>query len=150
MVNKIILIGRVGNDPDIKTTQDGREIANFSLATSESWKDKSSGERKSITDWHKIVVFNEGLVKVIKQYIKKGSHLYIEGASKTRKWTDKDGGEKYITEVVLQSFGGNITMLDGKGDDGNKTNTQEKASGYANKKADPAYQSPELDDDIPF
>lgn len=116
-VNKVILIGNVGKDPEIRSTQDGKEIASLSLATSESWKDKNSGERKEKTEWHRISIFNEGLVKVVKNYVKKGSKLYIEGQLQTRKWTDKDGVEKYSTEVVLQNYGGTLTMLDGKKDD---------------------------------
>jgi single-strand DNA-binding protein len=112
-VNKVILVGNVGKDPEIRRTQDGRPIANFSLATSESWRDKNSGEKKEKTEWHRVVVFNENLCKVIEQYVKKGAKLYIEGALQTRKWTDKDGVEKYSTEVVLQGFNGNMTMLDG-------------------------------------
>lgn len=115
-VNKVILIGNVGKDPEIRSTQDGREIANLSIATSESWKDKNTGERKEKTEWHRISIFNEGLVGVVKNYVKKGSKLYIEGQLQTRKWTDKDGVEKYSTEVVLQNFGGTLVMLDSKKD----------------------------------
>ena len=113
-VNKVILVGNLGKDPEIRSTQDGREIANLTIATSESWKDKSSGERKEKTEWHRVVIFNEGLVGVSKNYLKKGAKVYIEGALQTRKWTDKDGQEKYSTEVVLQGFGSTLTMLDGK------------------------------------
>ncbi len=113
-VNKVILIGNVGKDPEIRSTQDGKEIASLSLATSESWKDKSTGERKDKTEWHRIVIFNPNLVTVVKNYVKKGSKLYIEGALQTRKWTDKDGAEKYSTEIVLQNFGGTLTMLDSR------------------------------------
>jgi single-strand DNA-binding protein len=113
-VNKVILVGNVGKDPEIRRTQDGRPIANLSIATSESWRDKSSGEKKEKTEWHRVVVFSEPLCKVIEQYVKKGAKLYIEGALQTRKWTDKDGVEKYSTEVVLQGFNGTMTMLDGR------------------------------------
>lgn len=113
-VNKVILIGNVGKDPEIRRTQDGRPIANLSIATSETWRDKNSGERKEKTEWHRVVVFNEGLCKVIEQYVKKGAKLYIEGALQTRKWTDQAGVEKYSTEVVLQGFNSTLTMLDGK------------------------------------
>lgn len=116
-VNKVILVGNVGKDPEIRSTQDGKEIASLSLATSDSWKDKSTGERKEKTEWHRISVFNDGLVGVIKNYVKKGSKLYIEGQIQTRKWTDKDGVEKYSTEVVLQNYGGVLQMLDSKKDD---------------------------------
>ena len=113
-VNKVILIGNVGKDPEIRRTQDGRPIANLSIATSESWRDKNSGEKKEKTEWHRVVVFNEPLCKVIESYVKKGSKLYIEGSLQTRKWTDKEGVEKFSTEVVLQGFGGTLTMLDSR------------------------------------
>jgi single-strand DNA-binding protein len=113
-VNKVILVGNVGKDPEIRRTQDGRPIANLSLATSETWRDKNSGERKEKTEWHRVVVFNEGLCKVVEQYVKKGAKLYIEGQLQTRKWQDKDGAEKYSTEVVLQGFNATLTMLDGR------------------------------------
>src|SRR5258708_3612058 len=112
-VNKVILVGNLGRDPEIRNTQDGTKVANLSLATSESWRDKSTGERKERTEWHRVVVFNERLVDVIEKYVKKGSKLYIEGALQTRKWTDNAGAEKYTTEVVLQRFRGDLTMLDG-------------------------------------
>ena len=111
-VNKVILVGNLGKDPEIRRTQDGRPIANLSVATSESWRDKTTGERKEKTEWHRVVVFNEGLCKVIEQYLKKGSKVYLEGALQTRKWTDKDGHDKYSTEVVLQGFNSTLTMLD--------------------------------------
>ena len=114
-VNKVILVGNLGADPEIRRTQDGRPIANLRLATSESWRDKNPSERREKTEWHRIVVFNEGLCKVIEQYVKKGAKLYIEGALQTRKWTDQSGVEKYSTEVVLQGFNSVLTMLDGKG-----------------------------------
>lgn len=112
-VNKVILVGNVGKDPEIRRTQDGRPIANLSLATSETWRDKATGERKERTEWHRVVVFSEPLCKVIEQYVRKGSKLYVEGALQTRKWTDQSGVEKYSTEVVLQGFNGSLTMLDG-------------------------------------
>ena len=112
-VNKVILVGNVGKDPEIRRTQDGRPIANLSLATSETWRDKTTGERKEKTEWHRVVIFSEPLCKVVEQYVKKGSKLYIEGALQTRKWTDQSGAEKYSTEVVLQGFNGTLTMLDG-------------------------------------
>lgn len=111
-VNKCILVGNVGKDPELRQTQDGREIASLSLATSESWKDKASGERKEKTEWTNVVVFNPNLVGVVKSYVKKGSKLYVEGSLQTRKWTDKDGRDRYSTEVVLQAFGGTLVMLD--------------------------------------
>lgn len=117
-VNKVILIGNLGADPDIKRTQDGRPIANLSIATSESWRDKNSGERREKTEWHRVVIFNEGLCKIAESYLKKGSKVYIEGQLQTRKWTDQSGQDKYSTEVVLQGFNGNLTMLDGRNEGG--------------------------------
>jgi single-strand DNA-binding protein len=117
-VNKVILIGNLGADPDIKRTQDGRPIANLSIATSESWRDKNSGERREKTEWHRVVIFNEGLCKIAENYLKKGSKVYIEGQLQTRKWTDQSGQDKYSTEVVLQGFNGNLTMLDGRNEGG--------------------------------
>ncbi|WP_312944480.1 single-stranded DNA-binding protein [Agrobacterium sp.] len=117
-VNKVILIGNVGADPEIRRTQDGRPIANLRIATSETWRDRNSGERKEKTEWHTVVVFNEGLCKVIEQYVKKGAKLYIEGALQTRKWQDQTGNDRYSTEVVLQGFGSTLTMLDGRGEGG--------------------------------
>jgi single-strand DNA-binding protein len=110
-VNKVTLLGHIGKDPEIRSTQDGREIANFSLATSQSWKDNATGERKEKTEWHRVVVFSEGLVGVVKQYVKKGSKLYIEGQLQTRKWTDDKGHDRYSTEVVLQGFGSQLVLL---------------------------------------
>src|SRR6202049_2193690 len=113
-VNKVILVGNLGKDPEIRRTQDGRPIANLSVATSESWRDKTTGERKEKTEWHRVVIFNEGLCKVAEQYLKKGAKVYLEGQLQTRKWTDQSGVEKYSTEVVLQGFNSNLTMLDGR------------------------------------
>ena len=135
-VNKVILIGNVGKDPEIRRTQDGRPIANITLATSETWRDKNAGERKEKTEWHRVVVFQEGLCKVVEQYVRKGAKLYIEGQLQTRKWTDQSGVEKYSTEVVLQGFGGTLTMLDGRAGGGMGASMQEggqsdyDASGY--------------------
>ncbi len=117
-VNKVILIGNVGADPEIRRTQDGRPIANLRIATSETWRDRNSGERREKTEWHNVVVFNEGLCKVVEQYVKKGAKLYIEGALQTRKWQDQQGQDRYSTEVVLQGFGSTLTMLDGRGEGG--------------------------------
>ncbi|WP_097138424.1 single-stranded DNA-binding protein [Rhizobium subbaraonis] len=117
-VNKVILIGNVGADPEIRRTQDGRPIANLRIATSETWRDRNSGERREKTEWHNVVVFNEGLCKVVEQYVKKGAKLYIEGALQTRKWQDQTGNDRYSTEVVLQGFGSTLTMLDGRGEGG--------------------------------
>lgn len=117
-VNKVILIGNVGADPEIRRTQDGRPIANLRIATSETWRDRNSGERKEKTEWHTVVVFNEGLCKVVEQYVKKGAKLYIEGQLQTRKWQDQTGNDRYSTEIVLQGFNSTLTMLDGRGEGG--------------------------------
>ena len=113
-VNKVILVGNLGKDPEIRRTQDGRPIANLRIATSENWRDKYSGERREKTEWHSVVIFNENLCKVVEQYLKKGAKVYIEGALQTRKWQDQQGQERYSTEVVLQGFNGTLTMLDGR------------------------------------
>ncbi|NLS15976.1 single-stranded DNA-binding protein [Rhizobium sp. P40RR-XXII] len=117
-VNKVILIGNLGADPEIRRTQDGRPIANLNIATSETWRDRNSGERKEKTEWHRVVIFNEGLCKVAEQYLKKGAKVYIEGALQTRKWQDQNGQDKYSTEIVLQGFNSTLTMLDGRGEGG--------------------------------
>lgn len=117
-VNKVILIGNLGADPEIRRTQDGRPIANLSVATSESWRDKNTGERREKTEWHRVVIFNEGLCKIAENYLKKGSKIYLEGQLQTRKWQDQSGQDKYSTEVVLQGFNGNLTMLDGRNEGG--------------------------------
>jgi single-strand DNA-binding protein len=114
-VNKVILIGNLGADPEIRRTQDGRPVANLRLATSESWKDKTTGERKEKTEWHRVVIFNENLCRIAEQYLKKGSKVFIEGALQTRKWQDQSGQERYSTEVVLQGFRGELTLLDRAG-----------------------------------
>jgi single-strand DNA-binding protein len=158
-VNKVILVGNLGRDPEIRSTQDGLRIANLSLATSESWRDKSSGERKEKTEWHRVVIFNENLVKVAEQYLKKGSKIYVEGALQTRKWTDQAGVEKYSTEVVLQRFRGELTMLDGRGEGGGgfSGGSDEGGGGGAGgggggggSRPDRRPPGPDLDDEIPF
>ena len=113
-VNKVILIGNLGRDPEIRRTQDGRPIANLRIATSETWRDKTSGERRERTEWHSVVVFNENLCRVVEQYLRKGAKVYVEGQLQTRKWQDQQGQERYSTEVVLQGFNGTLTMLDGR------------------------------------
>ena len=115
-VNKVILVGNLGADPEIRSLNSGDRVANLRIATSETWRDRSSGERKEKTEWHRVVIFNDNLVKVAEQYQRKGSKVYIEGAIQTRKWTDQSGQEKYSTEIVLQKFRGELTMLDGRGD----------------------------------
>ncbi len=117
-VNKVILVGNLGQDPEIRRTQDGRPIANFSVATSDSWKDKNTGERREKTEWHRVVCFSEGLCKVIENYVKKGSKVYIEGSLQTRKWQDQNGQDKYSTEVVMQGFDAKLVMLDSRNSDG--------------------------------
>ena len=116
-VNKVILLGNLGQDPDVRTMQSGKKVATMSIATSDSWKDKDTGEKKEKTEWHRIVVFNEGLVGVVENYIKKGTKLYIEGALQTRKWTDDSGTEKYTTEIVIQGYGGRIDIVSAKSND---------------------------------
>jgi single-strand DNA-binding protein len=156
-VNKVILVGNLGRDPEIRSTQGGQRIANFSLATSETWRDRTSGERKERTEWHRVVVFNERLVEVIEKYVKKGSKLYIEGALQTRKWTDNSGQERYSTEVVLQNFRGELTMLDSaRGQGGGGGGMPDPDPGYDEAPA-PAGAAPrgrqpagDLDDEIPF
>jgi single-strand DNA-binding protein len=115
-VNKVILVGNLGADPEVRRTQDGKAIVNLSVATSESWRDRNSGERREKTEWHRVVIFNEGLAKIAEQYLKKGSKVYLEGQLQTRKWTDQGGQDKYSTEVVLQNFNSNLTLLDGRQD----------------------------------
>lgn len=155
-LNKIMLIGNVGRDPEIRHTQDGRPIANLSIATSESWRDKSSGERKERTQWHKVVIFNEGLCKVVEQYVKKGTKLYIEGSSETRKWTDQQGVERYTTEVVLRPYRGEISLLGGgqrsqSEDDYGTTSQSDFGSGNGGGgNGGGRSRSQDLDDEIPF
>jgi single-strand DNA-binding protein len=158
-VNKVILVGNLGKDPEIRRTQDGRPIANLSVATSESWRDKATGERKEKTEWHRVVIFNEGLAKVAEQYLKKGAKVYVEGQLQTRKWTDQSGAEKYTTEVVLQGFNSNLTMLDGRGgggsfagdDTGGDFGAIGPSSGPAPRRTVPAgARNSDMDDDIPF
>ena len=151
-VNKVILVGNLGRDPEIRSTQDGREIANLTIATSETWKDRNSGERKEKTEWHRVAIFNEGLVNISKNYLRKGAKVYIEGALQTRKWTDKDGIEKYTTEVVLQGFGSALTMLDGKagaGEGGGYVPSASEAPSF-NSAAPQRSIAADLDDEIPF
>ncbi len=142
-VNKVILVGNLGRDPEIRQTQSGNSIAHLSVATSESWKDKATGERREKTEWHRVVIFNDVLAGVVEKYLRKGSRVYLEGSLQTRKW-EKDGVEKYTTEVVLQSFGGKLVMLDGKPSEGGQAST---AADYKNAKDGSASG---FDDEIPF
>ncbi|HVJ55876.1 MAG TPA: single-stranded DNA-binding protein [Aliidongia sp.] len=127
-VNKVILIGNLGRDPEIRNTNDGTRVASLSVATSENWKDRNSGERKERTEWHRVVVFNDRLVEVVERFLKKGSKIYVEGALQTRKWTDNTGQERYTTEVVLQKFRGELTMLDGR--QGGGESDMDEGGGY--------------------
>lgn len=158
-VNKVILVGNVGNDPEIRSFQNGGRVANLSLATSENWKDKNTGERKEKTEWHRVSVTNEGLVKVIENYVKKGSKLYIEGQLETRKWQDAQGNDKYSTEVVLRPYRGELTMLDSRGgaSSGGGGSFNDNQSGGFSQGAPAQSQATaaapamdELEDEIPF
>jgi single-strand DNA-binding protein len=160
-VNKVILVGNLGADPEIRRTQDGRPVANLRVATTESWRDKTSGEKREKTEWHRVVIFNEGLCRVAEQYLKKGAKVYIEGALQTRKWQDQQGQERYSTEVVLQGFSSQLTMLDGRGGGvGMNENGQSDYGGDFGGGEPPARRpaakgggkgfDKQLDDEIPF
>jgi single-strand DNA-binding protein len=166
-VNKVILVGNLGRDPEIRSTNDGTRIANLNLATSESWRDRNSGERKERTEWHRVVIFNDKLVEIAEKYLRKGSKIYVEGALQTRKWTDNAGVEKYSTEVVLQKFRGELTMLDGASggrgqsggageggyDDsfgGGGYNETPRAAASAGSSPGRGRSNADLDDEIPF
>ena len=166
-VNKVILVGNVGKDPEVRNAQDGSKIVNFSLATSETWNDRASGERKERTEWHRVVVFNDRIADVVEKYVRKGSKLYVEGALQTRKWTDQSGAEKYTTEVVIGKFRGELTMLDGRseGEGGGGGYAPRERSAAPARSAgggarsgggggSPSWDAPkggnDLDDDIPF
>ena len=158
-VNKVILVGNLGRDPEVKSMQDGRSMVNMSIATSENWRDRQSGERKERTEWHRVVIFNEKLAEVAQKFVRKGSKIYVEGQLSTRKWTDQSGQERYTTEVVIPRFGGALTMLDGRGggegggggpaggmDDDTGGNAPASGGGRPAARGGKA----ELDDDIPF
>lgn len=163
-VNKVILIGNLGKDPEIRTLNSGDRVANLTVATSEQWRDKATGERKEKTEWHRVVIFNDNLAKIAEQYLRKGSTVYLEGSLQTRKWTDQQGVEKYSTEIVLQKFRGELTLLGGRGDGGGRG--ESSGSGGYNEYEDayggpPASSGPkaaasgpaqsfDLDDEIPF
>ena len=159
-VNKVILIGNLGADPEIRRTNDGRPIANLRVATSENWRDKATGERREKTEWHRVVIFNEGLCKIAEQYLHKGSKVYLEGQLQTRKWQDQSGQDRYSTEVVLQGFNSQLTMLDGRGEGGSasadtggdfgRSSPMESERGRASARPGGASLAEELDDDIPF
>ncbi|GJL84446.1 MAG: single-stranded DNA-binding protein [Micavibrio sp.] len=158
-VNKVILVGNLGQDPEVRSMQSGDRVASFSVATSENWKDKASGERKEKTEWHRVAIFNQGLVKICESYLRKGSKVYLEGQLETRKWQDKEGQDRYSTEVVLRNFGGTLTMLDSKGGGGSSFQDN-SAGGYESgapqqQQAVSAGGAPsapvdEMEDEIPF
>ena len=148
-LNKVLLIGRLGADPEIKQMVNGKSVARLSLATSQSWKDKNTGEKKEKTEWHRIVVFNEGLVNVVQQYLKKGAQVYIEGQLSTRKWKDEQTGQdKYSTEILIQGYNSSLTMLGGKTQSNNSNQTAESKSSLPND--DMSQVGSDLDDEIPF
>ena len=172
-VNKVIIVGNVGNDPEVRSFNNGGKVCNFSLATSESWKDKQTGEKREKTEWHRVAIFNEGLVGIVERYVKKGSKLYIEGKLQTRKWTNRDGNDQYTTEVVLQGYDGNLTLLDSRnsgGQGGYGGGNMDQGGGYGGgqgggnggygggqgggSRSASAQEGPkqdfDLDDDIPF
>jgi len=148
-LNKVLLIGRLGADPEIKQMVNGKNVARLSVATSQSWKDKSSGERKEKTEWHRVVIFNEGLVNVVQQYLKKGANIYVEGQISTRKWKDESSGvDKYSTEIILQGYNSTLTMLDGKNKNENTNLVSENKSSLPNENS--SQDVSDLDDEIPF
>lgn len=164
-INKVILVGNLGADPEVRRMQDNRPVVNLSIATSESWKDKNTGERREKTEWHRVVIFNEGLCRVAEQYLKKGSKVYIEGSLQTRKWQDNNGQDKYTTEIVLQGFNGNLTMLDGRSGGGQSSYQNNDSGGFSEPEwgqvpgrgsdergggKGPGSFEKELDDEIPF
>ena len=154
-VNKVILVGNLGRDPEVRSLQNGGKVANLSLATSESWRDRQSGERRERTEWHRVVIFNENLIDVAEKYLRKGSKIYIEGALQTRKWTDQSGVEKYTTEIVLQRFRGELQMLDSRGEGGGGGMAGEPGGGYSEGGfsgggGGGASGGGDFDDDIPF
>lgn len=158
-VNKVILVGNLGADPEVRTLPSGNKVVNLRIATSESWRDKNTGERQERTEWHRVVIFSEGLARVAEQYLRKGSKVYLEGQLQTRKWQDQSGQDKYSTEVVLQGFNSNLTMLDGRGDNegggfsgprGGEGGTGGGGQGRRPSASAPAFEPGGMDDDIPF
>ncbi len=166
-INKVILIGNLGADPEIRHTQDGRPIANMRIATSETWRDRNSGERREKTEWHTVVIFSEGLCKVVEQYLKKGSKVYLEGQLQTRKWQDRDGNDRYSTEVVLQNFNSTLVMLDGRqggagesggysqdsGADFGRSSPMQRPQGGGGERQGsdaPSFARDDMDDEVPF
>jgi single-strand DNA-binding protein len=157
-VNKVILVGNLGADPEIRRLTDGRPVANLRIATSENWKDKNTGERREKTEWHRVVIFNEGLCRVVEQYLRKGAKVYLEGQLQTRKWQDKDGQDKYSTEIVLQGFNSQLVMLDSRGGGGGGGALEDSGSDFGSSgpsarrpaSAPAASRRGDLDDEIPF
>ncbi len=157
-VNKVIIVGNLGRDPEVRSFQNGGKVCNLSIATSENWKDKNTGERKERTEWHRVAIFNEGLVRVCEQYLRKGSKVYLEGQLETRKWQDQSGQDKYSTEVVLRGYGGTLTMLDGRdggggggmGGGGGGYQQSDNSSYGGNSEPPRDSYAPDLDDEIPF
>ena len=160
-VNKVILIGNLGADPEIKRMQDGRPVVNLRVATSESWRDKNSGERRERTEWHRVVIFNEGLCRIAEQYLRKGSKVYVEGQLQTREWEDQTGNKRWTTEIVLQGFNSALTMLDGRsggeggasyggGSDFGSSGPMDRMSGPSQSSSRAPSRADDMDDDIPF
>ena len=160
-INKVIIVGNLGRDPEVRSMQDGGKIVQLSIATSESWKDKNSGERREKTEWHRVVIFNENLGKTAEQYLRKGATVYIEGQLQTRKWTDQQGQEKYTTEIVLQRYRGELTMLGGRTESSGSTGynapesdmefqSEQAIAGPGGSKSAPVSGIDDLDDEIPF
>jgi single-strand DNA-binding protein len=165
-VNKVILVGNLGADPEVRNLPSGGKVVNLSVATTENWRDRNSGERKERTEWHRVVIFSEGLAKVAEQYLRKGSKVYLEGQLQTRKWQDQSGADRYSTEVVLQNFNSNLTMLDGRGEGegqgggfsspresnygGGGGRSEGRPEGRRPSPSAPAFESGGMDDDIPF
>jgi len=158
-LNRVMLIGNLGQDPDIRSMQNGGKVCNLSIATSETWKDRNTGERKEKTEWHRVVVFNEGLVGVIENYVKKGSKVFIEGQLETRKWQDQNGNDKYTTEIVIKNYNGSLTMLDGRNDNQGgggyqqqRPQAQQSGGGMQQQQQNnaPAPVHDDFEDDIPF
>ena len=152
-VNKVILVGNLGKDPEVRRMTSGDPVVNLSVATSESWRDKASGEKKEKTEWHRVVIFNKNLADVAEKYLRKGAKVYLEGSLQTRKWTDKDGAEKYSTEVVLQTFNGTLVMLDGRSGGGEGSGGSFGGGGAGRSQVSEgaaSFQRDELDDEIPF
>lgn len=149
-VNKVTLLGHLGADPEVRRTQDGRAIVNLRLATSDTWRDKASGERREKTEWHRVVIFNEGLAKVAEQYLRKGSKVYLEGSLQTREWEDQQGQKRFATEVVLQQFGGQLVLLDSR-QDGDREERPARDAGQRRQPArEPSREPDPMDDEIPF